>query len=257
MRVLAGRIESVFSRRPIELADRGARLHRVGDEPVVCEVELDDPRRFGERGLDRGEITQMPIIAKIAGCFAVDLRRTWLKRRGRFDRRGLLDKIDLYQLGGIAGLRECLGDDDGDLVADMADPVGNEWRMRRLDHRRAVLRVDLPAARQPADPVRGHVLSGIDGYDTRGRGGRGRIDAGDPRIGVRAAQDVGVELSRPIYIVGVSALAGQEAVILTPPDRRSDDAHRPYSAATPWALGGGASPRMTAAPSIIASTMLW
>ena len=192
MRVLARRVEGVFAGCPIELADRGARLHGVGDEPVIGEVELDDPPRFGERGLDCGQIAEMPIVAEIAGRFAVDLRGARLKRRGWVDRRGLLDIVDLDQLGGVAGLPERLGDDDGDLVADVADPVGNERRVRRLDHRRAVLRVDLPAAGQPADSVRGHVLSGIDGHDTRGRGGRGGIDAGDPRIGVRAAQDVGV-----------------------------------------------------------------
>ena len=76
----------------------------------------------------------------------------------------------------------------------------------------------------------------VDGDDARRRGGGGGVDAGDPRIGVRAAQDIGVELARPVDVVGVGALAGQEAVILAPPDRRSDDAHRPYSAATPWTL---------------------
>ncbi len=73
---------------------------------------------------------------------------------------------------------------------------------------------------------------------------------------VRAPQDVGVELVRPVDVVGVGALSGQEAVILAPPDRGSDRGHRRYSAAAPWTLAGGASPRITAAPSAIARTML-
>src|SRR3954468_13189472 len=89
------------------------------------------------------------------------------------------------------------------------------WRTRSVTsggcggpaRRRAVLRVDLPAAGQPADPVRGHVFAGINGHDPRCRGSGGGIDTGDPRIGVRAAQDVGVELSRPVDVVGVGALA--------------------------------------------------
>ena len=48
MRVLARRVERVFAGRAVELADRGARLHRIGDEAVVGEVELDDPRRLGD-----------------------------------------------------------------------------------------------------------------------------------------------------------------------------------------------------------------
>ena len=68
MRVLARRVERVFAGRAVELADRGARLHRVGDEPVVGEVELDDPRRLGKRRVDRGEIAEMPVVAEVAGA---------------------------------------------------------------------------------------------------------------------------------------------------------------------------------------------
>ena len=74
---------------------------------------------------------------------------------------------------------------------------------------------------------------------------------------VRAPQDVGVKLVRAVDVVGIGALSGQEAVILAPPDRGADRGHRGYSAAAPWTLAGGASPRITAAPSAIASTMLW
>jgi len=38
MRVLARRVERVLAGRTIELTDRRARLHRIGDEAVVGEV---------------------------------------------------------------------------------------------------------------------------------------------------------------------------------------------------------------------------
>ena len=114
-----------------------------------------------------------------------------------------------------------------------------------------------PAAGQPADTVGHHVGRGINGGDPGGGPSRCGVDAVDAGMGVRAAQNEGVELTGAVDVVGVGALPGQEAVILAPPDRGADRGHRPYSAAAPWTLAGGASPRITAAPSAIASTMLW
>src|ERR1043166_10241177 len=109
-----------------------------------------------------------------------------------------------------------------------------------------------------------YVGGGEHGGDTSRQCGAARLDAGDPGIGMRAAQDIGVELPRPVDVVGVGPLAGQEPVILAPAnwfaDRRraaQSISHGRYSAATPWGLAGGVSPRITAAPSAIASTMLW
>ena len=147
MRVLARRIERVFVGRAVELADRGARLHRVRHEPVVDEVELDDPRGPGDRGIDRGLVAQMPVVADIAGrLLRPHLRRAGFQRLGRIDDGRLDGVIDVDLLGGVARLAEALGDHDRDRVADMAHPVDREHRMRRLGHRRAVLRMR-PASR--------------------------------------------------------------------------------------------------------------
>jgi hypothetical protein len=259
MRVLAGRIKRVLAGRAVVFADRGARLHRVGDEPVVDEVELDDARRLADRCLDRGGIAELPVVADIAGRLRPDLRRAGLQRRDDVDDRRLDRVIDRDLLSGVARLRQAVGDDHGHRVADMAHAVNREHRMRRLLHRRAVLRIDQPAAGQAADLVLGHVLAGVDGNDPRRLGRRARVDAAEFRVGVRAAQEIGVELARAVDVVGVGPLSGQEPVILAPQDRRADRSicHCRYSAATPWGLGAGASPRMTAAPSAMASTMLW
>src|SRR6185312_10581274 len=105
--------------------------------------------------------------------------------------------------------------------------------------------MDLPAAGQPADPVSRHVLAGVDRGHPRRLGRGAGVEARDPRIGVRAAQDIGVELARAIDVVGIGALSGQEAVILAPANRRSDLCHDRYSAAA-------LVPFMAAAPALIA-----
>ncbi len=125
--------------RAIELADGGARLDRVGDETVVDEVEPDDARRPGERRIDRGEVAEVPVVAEIARRLVAHLWRPRAQRRGRVGDGGLLDIVDPDQFGGVAGLRRRLGDDHRDRVADMADPVDCQHRVRRLGHRRAVL----------------------------------------------------------------------------------------------------------------------
>ena len=154
MRVLAGRVERVVAGGAVEVADRGARLHRVGDEPVVDEVELDHPRSpWRIAGIDRGEVAQMPVVAQIAGGLGEDLRRPRRQSRGRVDDGRLLGIVDAQQLGGLARLFEGVGDDHRDRVADMAHALQCQRRVRRLGHRRAVFRMHLPAARKPADAV--------------------------------------------------------------------------------------------------------
>jgi hypothetical protein len=258
MRVLACRIERVFVCRAVELADRGARLHRVRHEPVVDQVELDDLGSLGDRGIGRRHVSQMPVVAQIAGrLLRPHLRRTGFQRLvgiddGRFD---CVVEIDV--LGRVAGLSQTLANDDRDRIADMAHPSLREHRVRRLLHRRAVLRIHEPAAWQAPDARGFEILAGEDRDHPGGRSRGARIDAVDPRIGVRAAQNKGVELTRPVDVVGIGSLSGQEPIILAPPDRLPDCRHLLYSAAAaPCSGAGGASPRIIAAPAMIASTML-
>ena len=225
MRVLARRKERVLAGRTVELADRRTRLHRIGNEAIVDEVELDHPRRLGEGGIDRGQVAEAPVVAEVARHIGKDQRRAGLQCVCRIDNGGFLDEIDVQLVGRLARLFEGLGDDDRDRVADMAHTIDRERGMRRLCHRRAVFRMDLPAAGQPADAVSHHVLPGEYGGDPGRLRRCGGVDARYPRMRMRAAQDVGVELMRAVDVVGVGALSGQEAVILTPPDRRSDRGH--------------------------------
>ena len=75
MRELAGRIERVVAGAGIVFGDRGARLHRVADQPVVDEAEPGDMRGLGESGLRRRLVAERPIAAQIAGDIVEQLRR--------------------------------------------------------------------------------------------------------------------------------------------------------------------------------------
>ena len=86
----------------------------------------------------------------------------------------------------------------------------------------AVLGLDQPAADQVAQAVGLDVLAG-EHRQHAGHGlGRGLVDAGDPRMGVRRAHEIGVRLAVLADVVGVAALAGDEALILAADDARAD-----------------------------------
>jgi hypothetical protein len=92
--------------------------------------------------------------------------------------------------------------------------------MLRLRHRRAVLVVDLPAAGDAAELA--HVVGGVDGGDAGHGLGRRGVQAGQPRMGMRRSQDVGMELAGPLHVVHVLAAAGQEAQVLLALRARAD-----------------------------------
>ena len=85
--------------------------------------------------------------------------------------------------------------------------------MRRISPIGAVAVLERDAAGQGADAVGGQISRGVDAEDARSGTGGGRIDAGDRRRGVRAAQhdtDGGVGQRD---IVGIATDAEQEAGI--------------------------------------------
>jgi hypothetical protein len=65
MRVLARRIERVVARCPVVFANSRPRLHWIGDQPVVDDVEARYMVRPIERGLDGRFVAEMPIKADV------------------------------------------------------------------------------------------------------------------------------------------------------------------------------------------------
>ena len=212
MRILAGRIERVVLAARIVGADRGARLHGIGDQAVVDEVDLGDMGRVAEGGVGCRFVADRPVEHPVVGSHLMDLGLGF-HGIGHVHNMRQHAVADLHRSRRGLGLLLGLGHHHGDMVADIANLALGEDRMRAGLHGRAVLGVDHPAADQSADLVLGDVLAGEDA-DHAGHllrlGGVDRLDRG---MGMRAAHEIGVGLLRKIDVVGVLALAGDEAVI--------------------------------------------
>ena len=106
------------------------------------------------------------------------------------------------------------------MVADIAHLALRQRRMRAGPHRRTVLVVDHPAADQAADLVGRKIIAGESMARTPGifsaplRG----IDRLERRMGMRRAHEIGVALARTVDVVGVAALAGDEALVFLAAD---------------------------------------
>ena len=143
-------------------------------------------------------------------------------RRRRVDHGRQHAVVDLDLLGRVPRLRVGVGDDDGDVIADIAHLALREHRMGAGLHRRAVLGMDLPAADEAADLVRGDVGAGEHRHHAGRAVRRGGVDLVDRRVRVRRAQEIGVGLAGTVDVVDVVALAGDEADIFLALDGGAD-----------------------------------
>ncbi len=233
VRVLAGGVERVVAAAGIKLADRGARLHGVGHQAVVGDVQLHHFRGAGKSGVDRSLVAQMPVVADVAGYVVVHRRCAGGEGVGDAGHGGQSLELRLEPFGRIAGALAGVGDHHGDRVADMAHHALGQHRMARLGHRAAVLAVDQPAARYAAEPF--GVLAGKN-RDHAGRGqGCLRVYAADARMRPVAAQDIGMQLAGPVDVIDVVAVAADKTQILLAPHRGADPVmHRVHRAPPPF-----------------------
>ena len=221
VRVLVGDVDGVAV--VCAAVDRigGARLDRVGDQPVVAELQLRDVMGSREGGIGGAPVADRPGVADVVLGDGVH-RGGGGARRGGVDHRRQFLVVDLDQRGGVLGLLQGLGDHDCDLVADVAHLLLGEQRVLRLLHRRAVDAGDQPAAGQAAH--RRGVGAGEDVEHAGGRLRGGDVDRPDAGVRIGRAQEVGVGLALEGDVVGVLAVAGQEAVVLAAADRLADEA---------------------------------
>ncbi len=147
--------------------DRAARLQRHARDPLIDEIDRDDMRGPGKGRFDLRLVAAAEAEADIARRRFMQARRILVLRAGAFgDRRqGLV--VDLDPFGRVHRLRQRVGDDEGDRLADMAHDVARQRIARRLRHRRAVGRRDRPHRLHRRDVVGRHVGAGIDRGDTR------------------------------------------------------------------------------------------
>ncbi len=215
VRVLRGAVERVAVVLGMKLAERGARLDRIGVDPVVDQPDRGDVLRLCEGSISRF------LAAHHQGNGDIVRRLVPDRRRARFDGvfhgddgRKLL-VLDLDQFGGVACLRQRFGDDERDTVADRAHPPAAEDRAHGAKAFRPahVLRHHRNEA---AEPVRLDVGAGQYGQHAGGCLRPGSVDAFDEGVRVRRHHHDTVTLSREIDVVHVAAAAGDEAGIFQP-----------------------------------------
>ena len=121
MDALARDIGRVSATLRIPKTNDTARLHWIGDDPVIVEVELDQMSRRRDRDVDRGNVACPPIEADIPRDFRGNL---WCASGasgsggGDGGQRGIVDN---HLLGSVERLGAGLGDDQRDRLADIAD----------------------------------------------------------------------------------------------------------------------------------------
>jgi len=105
---------------------------------------------------------EMPAIDGIVGR---DVVHDWRARpvgAGDIGDRRQHPIVDDDLFGRVPRRAQRFGDDDCNMVAGISAPCLGERRMSARAHRRTVLRMDHPAADQPADFVGGEIVAGED-----------------------------------------------------------------------------------------------
>ena len=223
MRVLAGGVQGVLVHARVVVAQGGPRLHRVGGQPVVDDVERRHMGGVGERGLGLVLVAEGPEEGRVVRRLVMELRRVVSRGIGRADHMRQLVISDLQPLGRVLGLGEGFGDDDRHRVAHIAHPFGLQDRMAGGAHAATVPVVDHPACRQRAGhAVGGEIVPGEHAEHTGHRFGGRLVDAGDPGMRERRPGDVGIGLAGTVEIVDVAALAGQKPLVFLAAQRGAD-----------------------------------
>jgi hypothetical protein len=254
MRVLVADVERVAVGVAVVAGVGAAWLHRVRDQPVVAKAQRGDVRGAGQRGGGAVLVADAPVVTQVVSGFVVHRQAGGRKalRGGGVDHRRQFVVIDGDQRRRGLRLVQRFGHHHRHPVAHVAHLAIGQHRVLGLLHRRTIEAVDQPAAGQAADGL--EVLAGEDAQHAgRGGGGRG-VQAFDAGVGIRAAQKVGMGLALQRDVVGVLALAGEEAAVFTAFDRLADETlacvHGMCSGGRHWAA-------MATAPCCTALTMLW
>ena len=188
----------------------GTRLHGVGNEPVVAKFECGDMRRAGDGRVGCGFVANAPNVAAVVGRFNVHAGAC-VEGQGRVDHGGQLFVVHLDELRGHTRLFQRISHHQGHAVTHAAHFAVGQHGVLGLFHRRAVQAVDEPAAGQPAHGL--EVFTGEDAQHARRFFSRCNIQRLDVRVGIRRAQKKRVTLLRQGDVVGVLALAPEEARI--------------------------------------------
>ena len=216
MRVLAGGGQLVVARPGVELPDGGARLHRIGHQPVIDQFQPGDMGGRFHRGIDRVAVVldPAPVKAQIVGDLVMHAVTGIGDGCGHIDDRGQFFDLGAcgHRFGGIARLLIGFGHDSGISIAHMAHLAVGQHGALGFAHGRAVARMDQPACRIATHI--GKIRPGKNRQHT-GHGVRGGcVNRHNTPMRHVCAHHHRVNLTLHGQIVGIGPAPGQKADIL-------------------------------------------
>ena len=220
MHTLAGQQQVEAVGGSIVAADRGARLDRGDNQPVVDQFDLDDVGCGRERCIHCRFVATLEPIRQIARRFLPQQRRLRGERPPRIDHRRQRPVRHVDSLGGVARLLRRVGHDKRHRLANMSNPAARQRPARRRDHRRD--RRHPGNARQRPDAVGVEIASGENAMHPEHRAGGRGIDAFYRRMPVGRAQHETVQLTGHSDVVDIAPLPGQKPRVFEAAQRTPD-----------------------------------
>ena len=119
----------------VVFGDRGARLHEVGDDARIDDRDFGDRMGLCKDGIGCRLVADRHVEQNVARVLGPDLRRALLHGVDEADNRRQRRPVDLDRLERVAGLVDGVGHHEGDGIADVADFIPGEDRVRRSGER--------------------------------------------------------------------------------------------------------------------------
>ena len=208
------------------LGDHPARLHRRRSQAL-----LEDPLLHHHLGTAEGAVGGLPgdhgdVPANVVGEVDVDLRAVRLEGLLQVHHGGKGLVVDLDQVGRVIRCGFGVGEHHGHDLALVGGLAGGD--REPLRHRLLLGREGGDGRMGPGDLAL-EILRRVDGSNARGGGRLGDVDLLDLGVRVGAAHEGRMNLPRPVQVVDVAAVPGDQPGVFAAMDLGADqlsDGHR-------------------------------
>ena len=211
---LAGGLEGEAFRGGVVFRERRPAFHRGDDDAVVHHGQARDMGRGVEEGVGLRLVADRPVEDAVLRHLVEDQGLAEVVGGGEVGAGGQRVVVHQDGLGGVLGGTEAFRHHEGHRIADMADLAAGEQEAGGIGGAGAVAVLQAAGMGQGAEPVRRQILRRVDGEHAGHGAGIGGVDGEDRRMGVRAAQQVAGRGAGDGEVVGVAALALQQARVL-------------------------------------------
>ena len=157
MGVLVGNPQRVFVVGAAVGANRSARLHGIGHQPVVDQIQLGHMGGIGKCGVHLCLVTDGPFVTVVVGCGIV--QGGGAARIAHIDDSRQNIVLNGHEFGCVFGLFQGFGDHHDHMVTHIAHFVVGQDGVGRFFHGLTIGIGDQPAARQAIDFRVDHVLA--------------------------------------------------------------------------------------------------